>query len=165
MKKTLWILILSVAFSVYGQDYQVPKNVVLKTDADYDKYEADIIKCADWLINSQVSSETAKRKEANSFLLLWLTGSSKVSIEIKEEIVNFTDAHAEILFIFMAGWTKYVLETKDFKNKVMGSVKGVEAVITFYKNNKESVKKDENIEKYIKMKEDGTLEKYIKKNI
>jgi len=70
----------------------------------------------------------------------------------------------DLLMIFMGGWAKYSLESKDFKNKNSGSMAGIESVIEFYTKNKDFMPKDKNIEKYIKMKDKGTLKEYIEKN-
>ena len=94
----------------------------------------------------------------------WITGSPTVSIEIKEEIVSFLGINPDLLMIFMGGWTKYSLETKDFNNKIKGNQMGIEAVIDFYLKNKENLKKDKNVEKYIKLREEGKLNEYISKN-
>ncbi|GHT51772.1 hypothetical protein FACS189440_21190 [Bacteroidia bacterium] len=37
----------------------------------------------------------------------------------------------------MGGWTKYSITTKDFENKVQGSLAGIESVIDFYNKNKQ----------------------------
>jgi hypothetical protein len=113
------------------------------------------------LTNTPVQTQPEKRKEANAFVIVWLTGSPNVSVEIDSEIVNFMDQNPELLMIFMCGWTKYSLETKDYKNKISGNQKGIEAVIDFYTRNRENLKKDKNVEKYIKMKDKGTLVEYI----
>ena len=153
-----------LAINVFSQEFEVPKNYVFSNKEDYTKYETDIIKSIDWLTNTPIQTQPEKRKEINAFVMVWLTGSPNVSVEIKAEIVNFMDPNPDLLMIFMFGWTKYSLETKDYKNKIIGNQKGVEAVIDFYKKNRENLKKDKNVEKYIKMKENGTLEEYITKN-
>ena len=160
----VFVLLTLLNTSMIAQEFEVPKNYVLKTNEDYSKYENDILKCIDWLINTPIKTQEDKRKEANTFFLAWLTGCSSVSIEIKTEIVNFTKPNADLLMIFMCGWTKFTLETKDKDNKIMGNQKGIEAVIDFYIKNKEDLKKDKNVEKYIEMKEEGKLEEYISKN-
>jgi len=94
----------------------------------------------------------------------WLTGSPDVTIDVKPEIVSFMKPNADLLMIFMCGWTRYSIETKDYNNKIKGSQKGVEAVIEFYIKNKDYLKRDKNVEKYIKLKDEGKLEDYISKN-
>lgn len=165
MKRVIGILLVAVlAIEAVAQEFEVPKNYVFSNKEDYAKYEVDILKSIDWLINTPINIQPEKRKDLNTFVMGWLTGSPNVSIDIKTEIVNFMDPNPELLMIFMCGWTKYSLETKDYKNKNTGNLKGIEAVIEFYTKNKENMQKDKNVEKYIKMKDKGTLEEYIKKN-
>jgi len=166
MKKILSILGFSVLMiSLHAQEFNVPKNYTLKSPTDYAKYEADIIQCVNWLFNTPLNEQDQKRKEANQFFMLWLTGAPNVSIDIKQEIVTFMEPNADLLMIFMGGWVKYALENKDYKNKFQGNLKGIEGVIEFYQKNINFLKKDKNVEKYIKMKEKGTLEDYITKNL
>jgi hypothetical protein len=166
MKKVLIIFIFSVLSSgLFAQDFEVPKNCVMSTSEDFAKYEPDVLKAINWLLNTPLAEQSAKQKEVNGFVIQWLTGTTVVSVEVKTEIVNFIDSNPQYLMIFMCGWTKYALESKDFKNKVTGNIKGIEAVIDFYTKNREAVKKEKNIEKYIKMKENGKLEEFIAKQV
>ena len=166
MKKAIGFLMFTIiAVGVYAQEFEVPEDYTFSTSEDYAKYETDILKGIDWLILTPIKDQPVKRKEVNSFVLLWLTGCPNVSVEVNTDIVNFFDSNPEMLMIFMCGWTKYSLETKDYKNKIMGNVKGIETVIDFYNKNRENLEKDKNVEKYIKMKEKGTLEEFIAKSI
>ncbi len=165
MKRVIGIVTLTIlAINVFAQEFEVPKNYVFSNKEDYAKYEADILKSIDWLTNTPIQTQPEKRKEVNTFVMVWLTGSPNVSVEIKTEIVNFMEPNPDLLMIFMCGWTKYSIETKDYKNKIIGNQKGIDAVIDFYTKNRENLKKDKNVEKYIKMKDKGTLEEYITKN-
>jgi len=165
MKKLFSILALSfLAFNLVAQEFEVPKNSVLKEKVDFSKYESEVLKGIDWLLQTPLNAQPEKRKEINTFVITWVTGSPDVSIEVKPEIVSFMKSNVDLLMIFMCGWTKYSLENKDYNNKIKGSQKGVEAVIEFYIKNKENLKKDKNVEKYIKLKEEGKLEDFISKN-
>lgn len=164
MKKTILTLAcVLIATSLFSQDFEVPKNYKLEKADDYETYEQDVIHCFDWLMTTPVNEQTDKR-EASAFLIKWLVGSSSVHIEIKPEIVNFIESSPELLTAYLGGWAKYSLESKDFDNKIKGSMAGIESVIEFYVKNKAHLPKDKNIEKYIKMKEKGTLVAFIEKN-
>jgi hypothetical protein len=160
---TLTLVLALFSIGLFSQEFEVPKNYKLDKAEDYALYEQDIIKCVDWLMKTPLNEQKAKRKEANAFLLKWLTGSPNVTIEIKPEIVTFMGTSPDLLILFMGGWAKYALESKDFKNKIAGSMAGIEAVIEFYTKNKAFLKKDKNVEKYAKMKNKGTLKAYIEK--
>lgn len=164
MKKTLCLLFLSLGLTALrAQDYQIPKNYVLTKAEDYAKYEQDVIKTYDWLMETPVNSQSEKRKEACGFLIKWVSGCPNITVDIKPEIVTFIETNPEQLIIFMGGWCKKALETKDYNNKEMGNLAGIEGVIAYYNKNKNLLKKDKDVEKYIKMKEKGTLEDYVKK--
>jgi hypothetical protein len=165
MKRLLGILTFSIlALNLMAQEFTVPKNYAFSKNEDYTTYEGDVLKGIDWLLNTPINTQAEKRKEVNTFLLAWLTGSPSVSVDIKPEIVNFMKPNSDLLIVFMCGWTRYSIETKDSSNKIKGNQKGIEAVIEFYIKNKEYLKKDKHVEQYIKMKEEGKLEEYISKN-
>lgn len=164
MKKLFGILILStLTISLFAQDFSVPNNYIMKQKEDYKKYEGDVLKAIDWLIQTPVDDQKEKRLEVNRFFIVWLTGTPDISLEIKSEIITFSKKNPELLVIFMGGWTKYALESGD-NNKLTGNLKGVEAVIDFYQKNKKALKKDKNVQQYIEMKEKGQLADYISKN-
>lgn len=166
MKKVIGMLMFTViVMGVFAQEFEVPVNYAFSTNEDYAKYETDILKSIDWLTNTSVKTRPDKRKEVSSFVIMWLTGCPNVSVEVNTDIINFIEPNPELLMIFMCGWTKYSLETKDYNNKIMGNLKGIEAVIDFYTRNRENMEKDKNVEKYIKMKDKGTLEEFITENV
>lgn len=158
------IILLSIAVNLSAQEYKIPDNVKYSKEADYTTYEPEVLKTIDWWMNTPLNVQPEKRREATDFLIMWLTGSPSVSVEIKTEIMNFAKPNPELMMAFMWGWTKYAIETKD-SGKVASNIKGIEAAIDFYTKNREFLKKDKAIEKYIRMKEDGKLEEYISKNV
>jgi len=158
------LLLLCFSLKVIAQDFEVPKDYKFEKAEDYKSYQEDVISCINWLEKTAVNDQESKRKEASKFLLVWLTGSPDVRIEIGENIVTFISSSPDLLMIFMGGWTKYSLETGKIDDKIGGNLAGIEDVIEFYLKNKEFLKKDKNIEKYIKMKDKGTLKEYIEKN-
>ncbi|PCI95922.1 MAG: hypothetical protein COB15_11635 [Flavobacteriales bacterium] len=149
---------------LFTEKKESKKQNQLETKEDYAKYEKDVVNGYNWLMKTPIETEPTKRKEINSFLIQWMTGSPNVSIELSEKIVTYMDC-GECLMMFMGGWTKYALESKDFKNKVKGNLAGTESVIKFYLLNKNSLGQNKSIEKFIKLKRENKLEEYIKSNI
>ena len=160
---TLTVIFAAFTFGLVAQDFEVPQNYKFEKAEDYAAYEKDVINCFNWLMNTPINEEASKRKEANAFLFKWMSGSPNVHLEIKPGIVTFMN-QPDLFMIFMGGWTKYSLESKDFDDKVEGNMAGINSVIKFYSKNKDLIKKDKNVEKYIKMKEKGKLRNYIKDN-
>jgi hypothetical protein len=159
---TLTLLLTAISLGLFSQSFDVPKNLTLNKAEDYAPFEQDILNCFEWLMKTPLNEHIPKRKEANAFLINWLSGSPNVKIEIKREIVTFNSP--DLLIIFLGGWAKYSLESKDFQNKKAGSLAGIESVIEFYTRNKEYLPGDKNVEKYIKMQNRGKLKGYIDRN-
>lgn len=165
MKATFLTLIFSaISFALFAQDFEVPKNYKLDKVEDYAPFESDVVKTIDWLMNTPVNEQLELRAEASAFLLKWIIGSPNVKIELKHEIATFMESSPDLLLIFMCGWTKYAIVSKDYDNKIEGNAAGIESVIVFYIKNRSVLSKDKNVEKYIKMKEKGTLKEYLQKN-
>jgi len=85
---TLTLLLSSFSLGLFSQEFEVPKDYSLEKREDFVAQEQNVLDCYDWLMKTPLNEQTDKRKEANAFLLKWLTGSA-VSIEIKQEIVSF----------------------------------------------------------------------------
>ena len=150
--------------SLFGQEFQIPTNYSLVKAEDYTAYEQDVINGINWLISTPIEQDVEKRKGVNTFLMKWMTGSPTVKIEVRQEIVTFLSS-PDLLMAFLAGWTKYSLETRDFSNALKGNVAGIETVIIVYNKNKKVVGKNREVEKYIKLQSKGKLEQEIAKRI
>lgn len=162
---SLTLILTTISLCLFSQDFEVPINYKLDVAEDYTLYEQDVLNCFNWLMITPINEQAIKRKDAYAFMLIWLSGSPNVHIDIKPEIVTFMNTSPDLLMIFMGGWGKYSIETKDYYNKIEGSKAGIESVIEFYNMNSHLLPKDKNVEKYIKMKDKGTLNEYIEKNV
>jgi len=63
--------------------------------------------------------------------------------------------------IFIAGWAKYALETKDYDNEVEGSIAGLKSVVAYYSKNRNALGKIKFIEKFVKLDNKSKLEDYV----
>lgn len=162
MKIMISVLALIVAIPVLqAQEFNVPKNYILVKAEDYAPYEQDVLNSIDWILTTPNDEQLSKRNEINNFLLKWIAGSPTVSIEIHPEIVTFMGSSPDLLMMFLGGWTKYSIETKEYKDKVGGNIAGLEAVINFYTQNE--LPKDKNVEDLIKLHKNGKLKGYIER--
>lgn len=165
--KTIIITLSAIVLSLVcnAQDFKVPENYKLEKADDYAKYEKDVLDCIDWIINTPINEEPGTRKKANAFIMAWISGSPDVTIELNADILTFIESAPELVMIFMAGWTKYAVESDNYKDLVNGNLAGLEAVINFYVKNKSQISKNKDVEKYIKMKEKGTLKNFVEKTV
>lgn len=119
MKNVLFVVLMSFfsGITVSAQDYAVPQNYKLEDKEDYATYEPQVKETIDWLLQTPLGKNGTKRKEANTFLMAWLSGSPTVSININADFIFFK-TNPELLMIFIAGWTKYSLENDYSKDQL-----------------------------------------------
>ncbi len=165
MKKlSTLFLFLTFFLKLSAQEFELPRAFAINKAEDCARYNDDIIKCVDWMIATPLSQDLDKRQDAAQFFIQWISSSPDVSVEVNGKIITFMDSNPDLIIIFMGGWAKYVLVSKD-TDKEMGNLSGIESVIEFYQKNIGSLKRDKNVEKFIKMKAAGTLIEYIRKNV
>jgi hypothetical protein len=165
MKKLILLTLFALgAATVHAQTFEVPQNVKFEKAADYARYEKEVIQAVNWLASNAPDNESAKRKEVSAFLLMYLTGTPDVSIEINAEIITFMESSPDMLMLFMGGWAKHTLENND-KDIVNGNLAGLKAVTSYYTNFSSELKKDKNIEKFVKMESKGKLKDFVEKKV
>lgn len=165
--KTYAIFILATITQMsFGQEFQMPQNITMVTEQDYKNYETDVVNAITWLENTPVNQQSAKRKEVNSFLLQWMTGTPTISMELGEFQTGLTADNPDLLIMYLGGWSKFAIENPAEKdNKLMANLAGVKSVINLYsKNLSKGISKNKKIEKLLKMDE-SELQTYVQKEI
>jgi Tfp pilus assembly protein PilF len=115
----------------------------------------------DWLYNTPVGAEPEKRKKVNADLILWITNTSLVTVEVKEKIVPYMD-QGECLVIYLGAYAKYVLRNSN--NVVEANQYATTHVLDFYEKNRDALGPNKGAEKLLRMRKEGKLEDYIKAN-
>ncbi|WP_117884522.1 hypothetical protein [Aureibaculum luteum] len=164
MKKLLIIaLFIFIGKNMNAQEVVIPDHIKLETEEDFKQNESLVLASIEWIQNTPLDQEKAKRKQINAFLMQWMSGSPTVSIKLVQGLVPLECA--ECLMSFMSGWTKYSLVNNYSKDDEKCTLKGVESTIAFYEKNKSELGKNADIEKLIKRKNKGKLEKFVKSKI
>src|SRR5690554_4116644 len=123
-------LILGLLFLAHPSNAQspnAPPPITYEVGEDYTLFENDVLRVSNWMINGQINEEFNQYwKEATEFLTTWINESPTVYIMIQEEFVSYIEKHPPLLMIFMAGWTKYSLETKIIHDNLNGNLAGLD---------------------------------------
>lgn len=168
MKKILFTYFLFVcSIFVFSQSttnpkFDVPEEYSLVAPEDYTKYEPQLVNVINWYLWRSLAFDADKRKLADQFFLKWITGSPTVDVDIHPDIVNFIDATPQLFVPYIMGCVKYSIDNNYSKDKIKANCAGIRTAVKYYKNNRSFFQKNNNIEKYDKMKEDK-LEKYVGK--
>ncbi len=158
----LLLIFIFISYSVVmAEEFEVPKNYELNSVEAYADLEDEVIQACDWLIKHDFQSNEAKQKEVARFFMLWIIGSPNVSVMLNEYFLVSNPKMKEASMIVMAGWTKYALESRDFKNNIAGSLAGIQALINHYNIVKEHVGTDKKIEEFIKLNKENKLKDFV----
>ncbi len=156
--------IIIASTSTFAQEFTVPDIDDFKSEADYAKYEKEVIACANWLENTPLNQDRDKRAKANAFMIKWISGSPTVSIGIDEMVTKLADKNEQLLVLFMSGWTRYALENNYSKDNKRGYLEGLKSVVNVYKKGVD-IKKDKDVEKFVELSDKGELEAWVKENV
>ena len=165
MKKICFIALIAFFTSTLKaqSDFTVPYNYKLKEKGDYDKYKNDVVKATEWLIKTPSNEEPNKRVNVNKFIMKWVDGSPTVTIEINKLVLFYTSP--DYFPILVGAWSSEYIKNENYDDKIAGALAGIEAVIEYYENNADRLKKSKLIKKYIKLKKKGKLKSYLEKKM
>lgn len=149
--------------AAFAQDFEAPVDATLDTKEDYVKYEKDVIKAAKWLESTPILKDDPKRTLVNLFVLKWITGSPTVTVTMRPVALDLVDKNPQLLTVFMASYTRYVLENNYSKDDLKGYLAGIKSIINLY-NLGGDIKKDKDLQKVIEADKAGTLEDWLKEN-
>lgn len=159
-KQVLSLILLVSAYSnSFAQDAELLASLP-KGKKQYLKSEPNVLATINWLENTPLNQDAEKHKQQFSLLTGWIMNSPTVDVTLSENIVTFSK-NSELLTLFMGGYTKYALENNHSDDEVKGSIAGLRSVIKVYKKGN-GIKKDESVEKLVKLEEKGELEKWVK---
>ncbi|MBN2089446.1 hypothetical protein JW964_07525 [candidate division KSB1 bacterium] len=158
------VLSLFYLSNIFARDFEVPTNFKMETKTDYEQYESQVLECIDYLENSPLNKDIEKRKQASTFLMKWISGTPKVKIVIEGYLLDLVEKNSDFIMIFIGGWTRYALENPDQKDSLLGNLAGLKSIIKVYTSG-EGVKKDDKVQKLVKMDEKNKLETWLKSKI
>ncbi|QQL48683.1 hypothetical protein [Mucilaginibacter ginkgonis] len=138
-----------------AQTYTVPVNYKFSSPADYKRYEPQVLETVDWLQNTPWTEEPVKRRLANAFLFKWIQGVPGIVMTIMPELINLTDKNNLLMAAFVGGYSKYAIEHPGYLKEEANNA-AVRALIAKYRA-EPTRKKDEDIEKLIRLERDGQL--------
>ena len=142
--------------------FELPKNIELNNDADYKKYEKDIIAAAKWLEEKSIDADTLYAQKVNTFIIRWLSGSPDITISLNENFSKLIAENSQLIIIYMANYGKYYIENAGSASEPNACKAGIKSVLNAYKKGK-NIQKSEEIEKLLKLTNESEFDTYIEK--
>lgn len=151
---------LCLAVSATAQTDSLLQNPLPTTKEEFTASEPKVIHTVNYLETTPIDKQGDEWRAQAAILTAWLTNAPQVTIDLNAKTTPFIKKNPELLMIFMAGWTRYVLQNGYSKDPIQGNVAGIKSAIKVYKAGN-GLKKDKEMDKLIKLEESGGLEAWV----
>ena len=162
MKKYLvFILFFFSVIQSYAQDLPNIKNVKLNKKSSYIGTEPLVLKVIDYLYATPIDKKNSYRTDAGQFLLKWMNGTPDHTFYIEEKQAAFFNTDSDLMLIYMASLTKFILENpsaKDQKTLVLGSMN---LALPYLSKQEDKKAWPKGLEQLVEANKKGELEKYL----
>ncbi|HET9056444.1 MAG TPA: hypothetical protein VFN30_06300 [Chitinophagaceae bacterium] len=165
MKTVLFsILLLLLLTNVFSQDNPKYDEIKLDTKEDFnEKANNAALQASNYLLSTPIDSKSIDRLKSLQFIIKWMSGTPDFSFTLDEQATKFAKNNDDLLGLYMAAMTKYVLENKtESKNQNKIKLNAVKSIIQYSKDTKNNVKINKELKKVIEADENGKLEDYLK---
>ena len=142
MRKIILFLFLffSTVIYSYAQEFPNLKNIKLNKKSHFKSAEPEVIKLVNYLFETPIDTKNHSRKEAVEFLIKWMNGTPDYVFVLEDKETVYFNTDADLMLIYMASLTKFMLENKSEKNQnaiILGAMK----LALTYLNQQENKKK------------------------
>ena len=167
MKKLILMVAMTLmAIAMQAQNEADVENESKKYEAmvetaEYAGQEANIVKYANFILNSWVDKDEELKKAALREILLWAQGTPSYTFELNEELSIYKDLR--LFGVYMASMARYCILNKDNNSANMqeAAIKAMIAYYTHYSSEKWNGKDKKKIRDFIKKRDAGSLRPYI----
>jgi hypothetical protein len=163
MKKRFLLFVFCV-FVIFSHLQAQIDYASLKTEKKEDFTEEvnkAALQAATAVLSLPLEKDNAKRVEAFTFLMRWMTASPHFNFDIDEIAMKVTRGNDDLLAVYLAAMTRYVLENRDMAgDKKAVKLNTVKSVLAYCQS--QQVKLTGELKKMNKANESGELERYLK---
>jgi hypothetical protein len=161
MKTIVLIMICFVAFSAFSQNTSQYDNIPLNSAADYRKAEPQVMLASDYVYSSPIDKEDMNRKNAISFVMKWMKGTSDYSFGMDETIGKISNSDYEILSIYFTCLAKYALSKGKGADREDLKYNAYLMMATYCENPANNFKIRGEVKKLIEAKNQNKLKEFL----
>jgi hypothetical protein len=165
MKHLFCLVFLILSFNKnFAQTLPNYDEIALVAKEDFNEQANDAaLQAANYLLSTPMDTKNLDRNKSLLYLLKWMAGSPDYSFVLDQQVTKVAKNNDDLLGLYMAAMTKYVLENKAASNNQnMIKLNAFKLIINYAKNANNKVKINKELKKLIEADETGKLEKYLK---
>ena len=121
------------------------------------------LQAANFLLSTPQEKNSIDRLRALQYVIKWMSGTPDYQFRLDEQATKFARKNDDLLGLYMAAMTKYVLENKS-ESKDQNEIKlhAVKLIIAYARDENNKVKMNSELKKAIEADDKGRLSEYLK---
>lgn len=160
--KTIFsIFFLCVAFSVFSQNTSQYDNIPLSSASNYRKAEPQVMLAADYVYSTPIDKDNINRKNAISFIMKWMAGTSDYSFGMDVTINKIANGDNEILSLYFVCLAKYALAKGKGVDREDLKLNAYMLLATYCENPNNKYKPRSEVKKMIEAKNQNKLKEFL----
>ncbi|MFA5973714.1 MAG: hypothetical protein WC780_15290 [Lentimicrobiaceae bacterium] len=161
MKTLLSILFLFFSLSAFSQNSSQYDNIPLATADECRRAEPQVSLAADYVYTTSIDKEDLNRKNAISFIMKWMSGTSDYSFIMEKSTRKIIGTDRELVGIYAACMAKYALEKGRDLDREALKYNSYLLLALYCENPDNNFKPSGEIKKLIDAKNQNKLKEYL----
>lgn len=165
MKKLILGLLFGLlSLNLFAQDLPDFASINLEKSEDFNAAADNAaLQASNYLLATPLEKDNINRLSCLQFIIKWMSGTPDYSFTLDEQATKFTKKNDDLLGLYMAAMTKYVLENKaDAQDQNKIKLNAMKLIIAYAKDEKNKVKINTELKKAINADDNGKLAEYLK---
>jgi hypothetical protein len=110
MKYLISIILVTLALNSFSQDFAQYESIPMSTAAEFRRAEPQVALAADFVYNVPIDKTNLNRKNALSFIIKWMRGTSDYSFVVDESLKKITYNDQDLASVYFACLAKSALQ-------------------------------------------------------
>jgi hypothetical protein len=121
------------------------------------------LQASNFLLSTPLEKDNIDRLKSLQYIIRWMSGTPDYTFTLDEQATKFAKKNDDLLGLYMASMTKYVLENKpDAKDQNKIKLNAMKLIIAYAKDQKNNVKMNSELKKATEADDKGELATYLK---
>lgn len=152
----------SFNLTTIAQDFEKIAGIEFIQKGDFKTYEAEVLQCANYVLQQPNDKNNVNRLLSLQTVIKWMSGTPDYSFAIDESIGGIMKKNDDVLGVYMAAMTKFVLENPgQAKDQSAVKLNAFIYLLDYCSNPANKIKQTKELEKAIEAKNDDKLKEYL----
>jgi hypothetical protein len=165
MKRLFLGLLLGFLFNCsFAQSLPALEGIRLEKKEDFNSTADNAaLQASDFLLSTPLDKNNVDRLKSLQYVIKWMSGTPHYTFSLDEQATKFAKKNDDLLGLYMAAMTKYVLENKaDARDQNKIKLNAVKLIVAYARDERNKVKIGSELKKVMEADDKGQLSEYLK---